>query len=162
MKRILAGLIISLFATAPVLAQGVQAVPGEYIVKYKSTSTSVNVSKVRSKLASKANLRKAFPAMGMYHISLKAQAGEAANLEEIKNDPDVEYVEPNLIWNKTQDNSSSNNAQSSAYQGVYSYNDIINNHMLILTTTIGSLRRRPLFLRHGPTNLTSQQREPLL
>ena len=128
MRRILAGLIISLFATAPVLAQGVQAVPGEYIVKYKSTSTSVNVSKVRSKLASKANLRKAFPAMGMYHISLKAQAGEAANLEEIKNDPDVEYVEPNLIWNKTQDNSSSNNAQSSAYQGVYSYNDIINNH----------------------------------
>lgn len=122
MKRILAGLISSLFVSAPVLAQSIQAVPGEFIVKYKSSS--VSVGNVRSKLSTKASLQKAFPAMGMYHISMKAGVGEAANLEEIKADPDVEYVEPNYIWDKGND-VPENNASATVYQSSYTYNEVI-------------------------------------
>ncbi|MDG0816049.1 S8 family serine peptidase [Bdellovibrio svalbardensis] len=124
MKRILTGLFSSLLVSAPVLAQSIQAVPGEFIVKYKSTAMSV--SNVRAKLSSKASLHKAFPAMGMYHISMKAGVGEAANLEDIKADPDVEYVEPNYIWDKGSDSApTDNSALVNVYQDSYTYNEAI-------------------------------------
>ncbi len=119
MKRILTGLMSSLVISAPALAQSIQAVPGEYIVKYKSSNLSV--SNVRTKLSAKANMQKAFPAMGMYHISMKVGAGESANLETIKADPDVDYVEPNYIWDKSGDPSSS----ATVYQSSYTYNEVI-------------------------------------
>ncbi|QDK38369.1 S8 family serine peptidase [Bdellovibrio sp. NC01] len=130
MKRFLIGLIFSITAPASSLAQSAQAVPGEFIVKYKSTSSSSSVAKVRTKLAMKsASVQKAFAGMGMYHISLKAQAGEAQNLEDIKNDPDVEFVEPNYIFTKVDDASSSNNAQLYVYQSSYTYNEVLTNNI---------------------------------
>lgn len=124
MKRILTGLFVVFLTYGVARAQNVQAVPGEFIVKYKSSSLSIRTQS--SKLAAKADVQKAYPSMGMYHISMKVGPGEAANLEQIKADPDVDFVEPNYIWDKATD-SSSVNAQSGTSQTTYSYSDLINN-----------------------------------
>lgn len=110
-------------------ALGRQAVPGEFIVKYKSSVTT-NVRSQRSKLSAKSNMRKAYPEMGMYHISLKADAAasatQAQTLADIKSDPDVEFVEPNYIWYKHEEVPPAD-ALGSVSLSSYSYSDIIGN-----------------------------------
>ncbi len=107
------------------VGQAPEVVQGEYIVKYKN-STGVNVRSQRTKLAARSTMRKAYPEMGMYHVSVKAGAANSvANIEDLKNDPDVEFVEPNYRWYK------SAAADPSASAGIalssYSYQEIITN-----------------------------------
>jgi subtilisin family serine protease len=107
------------------VGQAPEVVQGEYIVKYKN-STGANVRSQRSKLAAKSTMRKAYPEMGMYHVSVKAGAANSvANIEDLKNDPEVEFVEPNYRWYK------SGVADPSASAGIalssYSYQEIITN-----------------------------------
>lgn len=69
-------------------------------------------------------MHKAFPAMGMYHISMKVGPDQAVNLEAIKADPDVDYVEPNYIWDKSVDGTPIS-AQSSVSSSSYTYSQAL-------------------------------------
>ncbi|MNK51253.1 Thermophilic serine proteinase precursor [compost metagenome] len=105
MKRILPVLSIAVVMVAfSAHAQEAKTVPGEYIVKYRGYSAGAGA--VSGKLQGKAVMKSAFPAMNLYHISvnLKATSSEeqAVNIEAIKQDPDVEYVEPNYIFDKSE------------------------------------------------------------
>ncbi|HWU43101.1 MAG TPA: hypothetical protein VN132_06675, partial [Bdellovibrio sp.] len=126
MKRILTSsslcLFLCLFLLVPMITKAQRApvaasVPGEFIVKYKSSTSSIHSQ--RSKLAMKADIHKAFTNMGMYHIAMKAGPGEAAQLQDIKNDPDVEFVEPNYIWNKSEV------AAGNIALNTYTYNQVL-------------------------------------
>ncbi len=85
MAVVLSGLALSAGAETDV-------VPGEYIVKYRY---SVTTSTVNGKLFGKASLKGSFNAANTYHIALKAQPGSETLINELKNDPDVAYIEPN-------------------------------------------------------------------
>jgi subtilisin family serine protease len=76
-----------------------EAVPGEYIVKFKEVSAPAGVL---NKMQGKLQLKGAFPRVNMFHISLKGGAQDLPSLEELANDPEVEYVEPNYIFKKAQ------------------------------------------------------------
>lgn len=67
---------------------GQVASDGEYIVKMRSHSSALH-----SKLQGKASLKSSLPLKNAYHIDAKAHPEV---IEELKNDPDVEYVEPNF------------------------------------------------------------------
>ncbi|RYZ86860.1 MAG: hypothetical protein EOP06_13725, partial [Proteobacteria bacterium] len=74
-----------------------QSVPGEYIVKLKSMASPAGVlNKMQGKIA----LKGSFARMNIYHVALKPGADQGASFEELASDPDVEYVEPNYIFNK--------------------------------------------------------------
>ncbi|MBO9668742.1 MAG: hypothetical protein J7501_18225, partial [Bdellovibrio sp.] len=127
MKRILAGFVVSSLGWSGVaLAQQAAVVPGEYIVKLKSQSAALQQN-ARAKLAAKSSMKAAYPSMGMYHVSLKTAANPAANLEDIKADPDVEYVEPNYIYSTNQvEGQSSNTAQGYDLGTLLSYKWVSN------------------------------------
>lgn len=76
---------------------GQEAVPGEYIVKLKSMAAP---SGVLNKMQGKMALKGSFQRMNMYHVSLK---GGAQDAQQLADDPDVEYVEPNFIFKKAID-----------------------------------------------------------
>ncbi len=78
-------------------ASGPEAVPGEYIVKFKTMTAP---SGALNKMQNKISLKGSFPRMNMYHISLKGGAGATQDIDELANDPDVEYIEPNYIFKK--------------------------------------------------------------
>ncbi len=86
---ILMGILIS--ATAMAQLGGPQVVEGEYLIKYKDSVAGS--AAVRSKLLSKANLKASFTGLGVYQVSMKT----GASVEDLRNDPDVEYIEPNYI-----------------------------------------------------------------
>ncbi|MGE0762031.1 MAG: S8 family serine peptidase [Bdellovibrionales bacterium] len=80
-------------------------VPGEVIVKLKSAAGSqgsfVFMGKAHSQ--KEMSLKGSYGKMGMYHFGLrKGQTVENA-IQELKQDPDVEYVEPNYIFRKSDD-----------------------------------------------------------
>ncbi len=77
------------------LAQQPRVVPGEYLVKFKKQTNSVNVI---GKISGKASLKAAFPDMNMFHFSVKED--QQSTVTELQNDPDVEFVEPNYIMDK--------------------------------------------------------------
>ncbi|MFS4457686.1 S8 family serine peptidase [Bdellovibrio sp. HCB2-146] len=99
MRSIQSLLIISLLVMmSSAHAQTPNAVPGEYIVKFKMSSAAPGIA--QQKLSGKVNLKASFAALGMYHVSMKAGADAQAGYESLKNDPEVEYMEPNYIFYK--------------------------------------------------------------
>lgn len=82
-------LIVILLASASLKAQ--EVVPGEYIVKFKR---GMPLNQVQNKLMGKAQMMKGFSQGGLYHVSFKSIGGR---VEDLRTDPDVEYVEPNYI-----------------------------------------------------------------
>ncbi|MBK9321775.1 MAG: S8 family serine peptidase [Bdellovibrionaceae bacterium] len=95
-------LAILSFIAGVSLAHAQEAVPGEYIVKLKSMASP---SGVLNKMQGKMSLKGSFPRMNALHVSLKGAANESAAFEDLVNDPDVEYVEPNFILKKSDFNS---------------------------------------------------------
>lgn len=100
------GMLTSLFtffvglslAHAQTAAAGPEVVPGEYIVKLKAMSGPAGVlNKMQNKIA----LKGSFSRMNMIHVSLKGGAGDTQAFEELVSDPDVEYIEPNYIFKKS-------------------------------------------------------------
>ncbi|MGZ3771005.1 MAG: S8 family serine peptidase [Bdellovibrio sp.] len=122
MKPFLKGFFIlnGILSTVTVTAQAQQgpprAVPGEYLIKFKASSGGSSVA--RMKLQGKASFKGAFPGLGVMHISMKQDGQEKANYHELKNDPDVEYIEPNYLVDKSQ--VSSNQPQQFSYDQVVS------------------------------------------
>ncbi|MBL7545938.1 MAG: S8 family serine peptidase [Bdellovibrionaceae bacterium] len=88
---LLGGLLLSLSAWS----QTPKVVPGEYLIKYR---VDIGSSQVISKIQSKVNLKAAFPEMNMLHFSVKP--GQESAINDIKNDPEVLFVEPNYILEK--------------------------------------------------------------
>lgn len=72
-----------------------KVVAGEYLIKYR---VDMGSSQVISKIQSKVNLKAAFPEMNMLHFAVKP--GQESAINEIKNDPEVLFVEPNYIFEK--------------------------------------------------------------
>lgn len=79
-------------------SSGPEAVPGEYIVKFKPMAAP---SGALNKVSNKINMKGSFPQMNMVHISLKGGTGDTTSIEELSNDPDVEYIEPNFVFKKS-------------------------------------------------------------
>ena len=80
-------------AMAQSFPAGVEAVPGEYIIKLKSTRAAQTLQqKVSGKLSFKGQVSKS----GVYHLQLE----KAQDFQALSNDPDVEYIEPNYILSK--------------------------------------------------------------
>ncbi|XGC79755.1 S8 family serine peptidase [Bdellovibrio bacteriovorus] len=76
-----------------------KVVPGEYLVKFKASSGGASIA--HQKLQGKATLKTNFHGLGMMQINMKSGPDEKANFEALKNDPDVEYIEPNYILEKS-------------------------------------------------------------
>jgi subtilisin family serine protease len=64
-----------------------EAVPGEYIVKYRS---HFQLSQVKSKIQGKASLKNVLSEGSIYHVSMKSE-----NVGALQADTDIEYIEPN-------------------------------------------------------------------
>lgn len=117
MVRWVRGFVFSLaVALTPSFAFSQAAfVDGEIIVKMKdpaaqSGAQNKGLSKAQAKTQfvnrmknqKRMSLRKAVGNQAdIYHFKLAAQDSVQAKIEELKNDPDVEYVEPNYILEKT-------------------------------------------------------------
>lgn len=97
------GFLSSLF-TSPVLAQSLTKsyVPGEIIVKYKDTDSTGKKFNSQSEnahakiMASKGlTLKTKWSDIGTYHYKVNDTQKVSEVITELKNDPDVEYAEPN-------------------------------------------------------------------
>lgn len=80
--------------------QHARVVPGEYLIKFKTASGGAAVAHM--KLQGKASFKGAFPGLGILQISMKADSDQKANYQALKNDPDVEYIEPNYLLEKSE------------------------------------------------------------
>lgn len=71
------------------MAQATQdVVAGEYIVRFKDTSSV----QVQGKIQGKAYLKSAFPSKGTFHLTNV----DPSLVQDLQSDPDVDYVEPNF------------------------------------------------------------------
>lgn len=102
MKPTLHSLIftVSMLAGLFAHAQEAQVVPGEYLIKFKASAGGTSVAQM--KLSGKASLKGSFPGLGIMAVEMKSGPDEKANFEALKNDPDVEYIEPNYILEKAE------------------------------------------------------------
>lgn len=88
-------------------AQAQNFKPGEIIVKLKDSGKSqLATSQSAAKFLGKAEnekglkLKRGWAKMKMYHFSMKPGQSLQAKIQELNNDPDVEYAEPNFILTK--------------------------------------------------------------
>ncbi|MDC0980225.1 S8 family serine peptidase [Bdellovibrionales bacterium] len=81
-------------------------VPGEVIVKLRSTgkSSGAFLSKASTKLT--MNLKQSWGKMNMHHFALKPGQSVESKVAELENDPSVEYAEPNYIFSRPDTESS--------------------------------------------------------
>ena len=68
-------------------------VPGEVLIKYKSSVSASSIEGSQSRLGSRTI--KEFKYIGVRHVKLSADLSVQDALEIYKNDPGVEYAEPN-------------------------------------------------------------------
>ena len=83
-----------LFGNFAISAQAqLEYVPGEVLVKYKSSVSASSIDGSQTRLGIRAI--KEFKYIGVRHVKLPADLDVEDALEIYKNDPDVEYAEPN-------------------------------------------------------------------
>jgi subtilisin family serine protease len=100
------------------LASAQDFVPGEVIVKLKSGQSSVRAAQFSSRMRSRRmNLKASFRGMNISHYKLQPGQDLTQALKDLRNDPDVEYAEPNYILHVVDDAV----AQSSNY---YAYGSL--------------------------------------
>lgn len=95
------GLSLSLTFAVPAFAQ--DYVPGEIIVKLKGKVGSTASGKALSKMRAKMTLKASYGRLNMHKMGLQKGEDLQAKINELKADPDVEYVEPNYILKKFDD-----------------------------------------------------------
>jgi subtilisin family serine protease len=71
-------------------------VPGEFIVKWKSGITSLAADTLMTTMS--ANKVTAFPEIGVELLRMPSTGDVSALSDQLRNDPRVEYVEPNYIY----------------------------------------------------------------
>lgn len=89
--------------------QAQDVVPGEYIVKMKGKPSSQKSAQFVGKISSKASLKATFGKLNMHHLAMKPGQNAEAFVNEVKQDPDVEYVEPNYVLRKVDGEPSEDN-----------------------------------------------------
>lgn len=83
-------------------ATALNYVEGEVIVKMKSSRPGVQSSSFASKATQKGlSLKTSWGRMGMYHYKVRAGQKTSEAIAELRNDPEVEYAEPNYIYSKS-------------------------------------------------------------
>ena len=77
-------------------------VPGEIIIKLKGKSKTLQAQAFIGKAVSEKSmsLKGSWSGLNMHHFSLKAGQSVDQAIAELQADPDVEYVEPNYIFDK--------------------------------------------------------------
>ncbi|MBK9038460.1 MAG: S8 family serine peptidase [Bdellovibrionales bacterium] len=122
-------LFIIVFWTIPVGAQNY--VPGEVIVRLKSASGSQSAASFLGKANSNKSmtLKRSWGKLNAYHFGVKAGKTVDETINELRNDPDVLYAEPNYylqkatdfraerIYNRDQVSNIVQSDPSSAYEG---------------------------------------------
>lgn len=95
--------IISVILFVHSFAHSQDYVPGEVIIKLKGSSSSSAVTSFKSKASNqkKMRLKGTWKNLNLHHYSLKAGDSVEAAINDLSNDPDVEYVEPNYIVRKS-------------------------------------------------------------
>ncbi len=99
MFNILLAFYVILFTVG---AQAQNYVPGRVIVKLRGKASSLQASSFASKMNSENNLEKTKSWSSFNLHSFQSKSGESTEqmIEALKNDPDVEYVEPDYLMNK--------------------------------------------------------------
>lgn len=104
-------------------AQVQKYVQGELIIKMRTTgdSTAGNQKMALSKLSFQKGmkLKMSIPEIGIHHFSIKPEQDLKATIDDLKQDPSVEYAEPNYILNKIDQADSANPIQ------VFSREDVV-------------------------------------
>lgn len=102
MAPILKGIFISLILMGWTAGaqEAPKAVPGEYLIKFRASAGGSSL--MQAKLQGKAQLKASFPGLGVYQVSMKSGPEEKINYEALKSDPDVEFIEPNYIFSKSE------------------------------------------------------------
>jgi len=83
-------------------AQAQEYVPGEVIVKLKGSGKTMKAQAFIGKAVSEKSmqLKGSFSGLNMHHFKLGAAQTLEQTLKELRDDPDVEYAEPNYILKK--------------------------------------------------------------
>jgi subtilisin family serine protease len=84
-------------------------VPGEVIVKYKK---GFNTLSAQSKVSQSFVVKSVYNQLGVQKLALKGSRDVKALIEELKQDPSVEYAEPNYILSKPTEMSDDSNYYS--------------------------------------------------
>lgn len=94
-----ASFFLSLSLPLPAFAQEHEYVPGEVIVKLKGKSRTLAAQAFVGKAVTEKSmaLKGSWSGINMHHFALKAGQSVEATINELRNDPDVEYAEPNYI-----------------------------------------------------------------
>lgn len=82
---------------------GQNYVPGELIIKMRGQPSSSRSAAFLGKVSGKMNLKATFGKLNMHQLALKPGEDIQKTLEELRQDPDVEYAEPNYYLNKFDD-----------------------------------------------------------
>jgi subtilisin family serine protease len=93
----LATVVAVCFFLTSAQALGQKYVPGEVIVKYKRGFNTLSTS---SKMGQSFVVKSSYDQVGMQKLSMKGSRDIKALLEELNQDPSVEYAEPNYILSK--------------------------------------------------------------
>jgi subtilisin family serine protease len=73
-------------------ADASEAIPGEFIVKFKHGTSSLHV---HNKIQGKGQMKAAFSEGHTFHLAFKPE--DTSSVEALKNDPEIEFVEPNYL-----------------------------------------------------------------
>jgi subtilisin family serine protease/Tfp pilus assembly protein PilZ len=110
--------VICAFDVSLALAQ--DYVPGQMIVKLRAqgpagaSAGGVQGKAFSAKMAEKAMLMKSFDGMSLHHYQLKAGQDLETTMLDLRNDPEVEYVEHNFILRKQMNSSGSSQVLSAS------------------------------------------------
>lgn len=92
-------------ALAQSIPDGVEAVPGEYLVKMKS---SRSFQTVQAKLSGKMTMKGQVTRSGVYHVKID----DSRDFQALSHDPDVDYIEPNYVLSLPRDSQSTSSVKT--------------------------------------------------
>lgn len=86
-------------ATVPSVMMAQEFVPGEVIIKLKGSGKTMKAQAFIGKAVSEKamTLKGSYSGLNMHHFKLGSGQDLEATLRDLRNDPDVEYAEPNYI-----------------------------------------------------------------
>lgn len=97
-------IILLLIFLTPFFAVAQSYVPGELIIKTKSKLSPQLQKGFQGKMSGRGFTFKAsFSKLQMHHVKIAAGQDLRAVIQELSQDPDIEFVEPNFIIKKTED-----------------------------------------------------------
>ena len=126
-KKVVLVILLLVFPSASAWAQ--DYVPGEVIVKLKSRTDSGSSYQFigKAQLQKNMTLKRSWKRMKMYHFKVKSGQSVDDTILDLRNDPDVEFAEPNYILKKSGNDTheilSSSEVVSMAVGGDYTVTD---------------------------------------